>query len=215
MNKKIFIFGIGSLASTVYQLIQEIQEIEVIGFVVDDQYHKEDFFLNLPLYKLSTLGIENKLVTCIGYKSIRSRKNKFEELKSKGFEFINIIHPSAIISNKTIIGVNNIFFPQVCIEPNVKIGDNNIIWSQSLIGHDARIGDHNYISAKVLVAANSNLKDACFLGNSTSMINDLEIENETYLVAGSILFNNTKECNKYFGNPARKISEHLEEGIKI
>ena len=47
------------------------------------------------------------------------------------------------------------------------------------------------------------------------MINDLEIEDETYLVAGSFLFNNTNEHTKYFGNPARKIAEHKENGIEI
>ena len=44
MNKKILIFGIGPLATTVYHLIQEIKEIDVVGFIVDDDYHKEDFF---------------------------------------------------------------------------------------------------------------------------------------------------------------------------
>jgi UDP-N-acetylbacillosamine N-acetyltransferase len=215
MNKKILIFGIGPLARTVYHLIQEINDIDVVGFIVDDEYHKEDYFLNLPLYKLSLVSKETEIIICIGYKSIRRRKNKFEELKVKGFNFVNIIHPSATISQSATIGENNIIFPQVCIEPNVKIENNNIIWSQSLVGHDAKIGSHNYISAKVLVGGNSSLKNACFLGNSTSMINDLEIEDETYLVAGSFLFNNTKEHTKYFGNPARKIAEHKEEGIEI
>ena len=77
MNKKILIFGIGPLATTVYHLIQEIKEIDVVGFIVDDDYHKEDFFLNLPLYKLSLVSTENEIITCIGYKCIRNRKNKF------------------------------------------------------------------------------------------------------------------------------------------
>ena len=56
MNKKILIFGIGPLATTVYHLIQEIKEIDVVGFIVDDDYHKEDFFLNFLLL-FSTIPI--------------------------------------------------------------------------------------------------------------------------------------------------------------
>lgn len=215
MNKEILIFGIGPLSKTVYKLVQDIINIEVVGFVVDDEYHNEDTFLDLPLFKLSSASTEYEMVSCIGYKNIRNRKKKFIELQEKGFRFTNIIHPSVILCDGSEIGVNNIIFPSVCLEPNVKINDNNIIWSQSLVGHDAEIGSHNYISAKVLIGGNSKMGNSCFLGNATSMINDLEIEDETYLVAGSFLFNSTKQYTKYFGNPARRISEHKEEGIKI
>ena len=93
--------------------------------------------------------------------------------------------------------------------------NNNVIWSQTLVGHDAVIRNHNYISAKVLVGGNCEVKDLSFLGNATAMINDLVLETETYLIAGSFLFNNTLKSCKYIGNPARKVGEHLEEGIKI
>lgn len=215
MSKKILIFGIGPLAVTVFKLIQEIQEIEVVGFIVDDEYYDKETFLELPLFKLSLVSKEYEIITCIGYKSIRKRKSKFVELVEKGFKFTNIIHPTAVVCESVTIGINNIIFPQVCLEPNVEIGDNNIIWSQSLVGHDAKIHSHNYISAKVLVGGNSTIKNGCFLGNATNMINDLQLEAETYLVAGSFLFTDTQESTKYFGNPARKVSSHKEEGIKI
>ena len=215
MSKKILIFGIGPLAITVFELIQEINDIEVIGFIVDDEYHNNNNFLNLPLFKLSLADNNFEIITCIGYKSIRTRHSKFLELVDKGFRFTNIIHPTAVLCKGIKMGMNNIIFPQVCVEPNVEIGDNHIIWSQSLIGHDATIYSHNYISAKVLVGGNCTIRNRCFLGNATNMINDLELEDETYLVAGSFLFTDTQESAKYFGNPARKVSTHKEEGIKI
>lgn len=215
MNKEILLFGIGPLAKTVLSLIKEIDSICVKGFVVDDEYFIDKEFLGFSVFKLSEVPIENKIVVCIGYKNMRMRKEVYDKLKNKGFRFENIIHPTVYISENTIMGDNNIIFPNVCIEPNVKIGNNNIIWSQTLIGHDAIVYNHNYISAKVLIGGNSKVYDNSFLGNAVSTINDLIIETETYLVAGSFLFNNTQKFTKYFGNPARKIDTHQNSGILI
>lgn len=219
--EKIIIFGLGPLSKTVFELAKNDNKVEVVGFAADDAYCNEDSFCGLKIFKLSELLFsatfsEYKFILCIGYKSMRNRKLLFEKLKDFGFEFTNIIHPSVIIVEPLRIGVNNIIFPNVVIENNVTIGDNNIIWSQTLIGHDATIYNHNYIAAKVLFGGNCIMKDLCFLGNAVFMINNLHIESETYIIAGSGLFHNTQEeALKFIGNPARRIGSHSDTGILI
>lgn len=208
-------FGIGPLAATVYQLALDINSIEVKGFIVDDAYFKEPTFLDLPVYKLSEVDVSVEIVMCIGYKNMRSKKAKFEDLKNRGFKFANIIHPTVIICQNVIIGVNNILFPDVLLEPNVKIGDNNLIWSKSSVGHDAIIGNHNFMSGRVSVGGLCEVKDNCFLGVQVAMIQGLLIEDETNIVAGSFLYKDTSKSSRYFGSPAKKVSEHFDTGIEI
>lgn len=216
IKEQMLIFGIGPLSKTVVSLCKDIETIEIVGFIIDDEYYVEDKFIGLPVYKYSNVSKQDfKIVTCIGYKSMRKRKEIFLKLQSDGFLFTNIIHPSVTICNGFNIGVNNIIFPNVCVEPNVEIGNNNIFWSKTLLGHDCKIQNHNYIAAQVLVGGNATVKDNCFLGNATSMVNEVILEEETYLVAGSFLFNSTDKCTKYFGFPARKVSTHHENGIEI
>lgn len=212
---KLRIFGTGPLAKNVRQMINQIGENNVISYVVDDDYFSESVFDGLKVEKLSNIDNTIPLIICVGYKNMRKRIFVFEKLKNIGFQFINIIHPSVVIGENIEMGVNNIIFPNTCIENNVTIGNNNIIWSQTLIGHDAKIGNHNYLSARVLLGGNCILQDGCFLGNQVATINDLNIANETYLLAGCFLFQNTKPSNKYLGYPAKQIGEHLEEGINI
>lgn len=215
MSKPILFFGIGPLAATVYQLALDINSIEVKGFIVDDAYFKEPTFLDLPVYKLSEVDVSVEIVMCIGYKNMRSKKAKFEDLKNRGFKFANIIHPTVIICQNVIIGVNNILFPDVLLEPNVKIGDNNLIWSKSSVGHDAIIGNHNFMSGRVSVGGLCEVKDNCFLGVQVAMIQGLLIEDETNIVAGSFLYKDTSKSSRYFGSPAKKVSEHFDTGIEI
>ncbi len=218
---KVIIFGLGPLSKTVFEVAKNSNNIEIVGFAADDEYCKEDMFCELKIFKLSELLYNNnfenfKFVLCIGYKSMRNRKLLFDKLKYFGFKFTNIIHSSVIIVKPFKIGENNIIFPGVVIENNAEIGNNNIIWSQTLIGHDAAIQNHNYIAAKVLFGGNCIMKDLCFLGNAVFMINDLLISNESYIIAGSGLFNNIEtESLKYIGNPARKIGNHSNTGIII
>ena len=216
MSKKILIFGIGPLSKIVVSLCKDIETIDVVGFIVDDEFYKFDNFIDLPVFKYSTVSpFDFEIISCVGYKSMRKRKDIYNRLNNDGFKFTNIIHQSVTICDGFVLGENNIIFPNVCIEPNVELGNNNVIWSQTLLGHDCKIGNHNYIAANVLVGGNVFLKDNSFLGNSTSMINDIVIEEETYLVAGSFLYNSTEKFNKYFGMPARKVSSHIENGIEI
>jgi UDP-N-acetylbacillosamine N-acetyltransferase len=215
MSKPILFFGIGPLAATVYQLALDVNSIEVKGFIVDDAYFKELTFLDLPVYKLSEVDLSIEIVMCIGYKNMRSKKAKFEDLKNRGFKFANIIHPTVIICQNVTMGVNNILFPDVLLEPNVKIGDNNLIWSKSSVGHDAIIGNHNFMSGRVSVGGLCEIKDNCFLGVQVAMIQGLVIEDETNIIAGSFLYKNTSKASRYFGSPAKKVSEHFDTGIEI
>ena len=216
MNKEILVFGTGALSVSVYHLVKDINEINIIGFIVDDAYYTINTFLDLPVYKLSDVAPKaNEIICCIGYKSMRDRKQRYLDLKNRGFKFCNVVHPSVTLCENVSLGDNNIVFPQVCIEHSVRIGNNNIFWSQTLIGHDAKVENHNYVSAKVLIGGNVVVKENSFLGNAIAMINDVIIEDETYVVAGSFIFNSTEKYSKYFGNPARKVSEHKIDGIKI
>jgi len=220
--ENIIIFGLGPLSKTVYELAKHNHATQKIcGFAADDEYCKDELFCGLKIFKLSELLHNNafsqyKFILCIGYKSMRNRKLLFEKLSGYNFEFTNIIHPSVTIVGPLNIGVNNIIFPNVTVENNVTLGDNNIIWSQTLIGHDAVINNHNYIAAKVLFGGNCTMHDMCFIGNAVFMINDLEIKDETYIIAGSGLFNTTfEEGLKYYGNPAKRVGNHKETGIII
>ncbi len=215
MIEEIYLFGIGPLAETVYYIAEEIKTIEIKGFVIDDEYYDNELFLNKPVLKLSHVDKNIKMISCIGYKNMRNRKKIYIRLKSIGIKFTNIIHPSVIMSKDISLGENNIILPQVCIEPKVIIGNNNVIWSQTLIGHNSIIENHNYLSAKVLFSGNTKMNELCFIGNGVSMIDNLLIMNESYVVAGSMLYRNTKPFSKYFGNPAKKIGNHEDEGVKI
>jgi sugar O-acyltransferase (sialic acid O-acetyltransferase NeuD family) len=220
MNKPVIIFGIGPFAEMIYTMSEAMPDFRIEAFMADDDYCKEDTFCELPLKKYSeldeTMTEKYDFLLCIGYKKMRSRKIVFDKLMQKGCRFTNFIYPTVNILPKVTLGINNIILSDVTIESNAKIGDNNIFWTKTVVGHNDTIGSHNFFAANVTLAGNLTLGDLCFFGVAVFTIDGLTIRDETYLVAGSGLFTNTKKCTRYWGyNMAKKISTHEEKGIEI
>lgn len=215
---KLVIYGIGPFAKLLHHYLTNDCEYKVVAFCADEAYIKEKEFCGLPVVAFE--DIENiyspkkyKMLVAVGYSVMRNRKIMFDKAKSKNYKLINYIH-SSVINHNVQIGENNIVLAGCVIEPNVQIGNNNVFWSMTLLGHDCQIENHNYISAKCLISGDTKIKNLCFIGNATTMINGLVIENETYLVAGTNLRKSTKEYGMYIGNPA-KLLKLNQSGIVI
>jgi len=219
MNKPVIFFGVSDFAKMLYIWSKDMKDLNVVAFMADDKYCFDSEFYGLPVWKSSILNSEiieqYDFLICVGYKNMRNRKLIYDKLSEQGCHFINFIYPDVTILPEVQMGVNNIVLSNVVIENNAQIRNNNIFWSQTGIGHNVQIGNHNFFAANTTLAGNCVIGDLCFLGVAAFTINNLTIRDETFLVAGSGLFTNTKKSAKYWGNPAKKIATHETTGIII
>ena len=90
--KKIIIFGIGQIAELTYDLVQQIQNLEVVAFTANKENINSETFLKLPIYAIEE--IKKKLncndyyfVTAISYKNVNeNRENIYKEMKKEELE---------------------------------------------------------------------------------------------------------------------------------
>jgi len=201
MSKPVIFFGISVFAKMLYIISKDMSNLNVVAFMADDEYCSDAEFCGLPIWKSSI--IDSKMVEqydfliCVGYKNMRSRQAIHNKLLERGCRFINFIHPTVTILPEVQMGTNNILLSNVTIENSTKIGNNNVFWTRTIVCHNALIGDHNFFAPNVTLAGNCVIGNLCFFGVATFIINNLTIKDETYLVAGSGLFINTKESAKY------------------
>lgn len=219
MKKGIIIYGGGELAKLIAFYLSIDSHYKVEAFTVDRKFINTTDTTNIiPFDNIDIIfPPENyDMLIAVGYKCMRNREIMFNNARNKGYRLINFISSKALYYKDLIIGDNNIILPTAHIEPNVIIGNNNIIWSDTLLCHGLELGNHNYIAPKVVLGANSTIGDLCFFGTRSTMIDQLNIESETFLVAGSTLFTDTKSYYRYAGNPAKKLkNNHVEQGICI
>jgi sugar O-acyltransferase (sialic acid O-acetyltransferase NeuD family) len=221
MLKKIVIYGCGAFAKLMHYYFSTANQYEVVAFTVDSIFLQDTFIYGLPVIPFEDITDDYppsdfSMFVAIGYQRMRNRKILFEKAKNKQYLLVNYISSKAIAYHNLVLGENNVIMGNVNIEPFVKIGDHNIVWSDTLLGHDLVLGNYNYVAAKCLLAGNSIIGDLCFFGNGVTTIDHLMIANETYLVAGSVLFKDTKPYMRYFGNPAKPFRKsHEDYGIII
>ncbi len=217
---EVVIYGIGTFAKLLYYYFTKDSNYKVVAFCADRIYIKDKNFCNLPLIPFEDLERSYspekfKVFVAVGYSNMRARKIMFDKIKSKNYECVNYISSKAIIDSSFTIGENNVILENTVIEPFVKITNNNIIWSSSNICHDVFIDSHSFIAAQTLIGGFSKIKNNCFVGFNSTIIQNIVLENETLVGAKSLVLKNTKSFTKYIGNPAKSVSTHEQEGIKI
>jgi sugar O-acyltransferase (sialic acid O-acetyltransferase NeuD family) len=219
--KKLVIFGTSSFAKQMHYYFSSTADYHILGFALDREYIVEDNFLGLPVYSTEDLVAltKDENVRCflaLGYKNMRAREYKFNQLKSRGVNFVSYISPHAICQiDLTNIGENSIILANATIEPFSVIGDNVFIWTGVTICHDVVVDDHSFIAAGVVIGGHSVIGENCFLGFNSTVSSGVVLASETLLAANSFIQMDTKNAAFYAGSPATQKNTHLDKGIRI
>lgn len=216
---KVIIFGISDFAKQIAFYISQSKKYELAYFCVNKEYYVDSEFMGKKILifeeDLDNLSNEDfRFIIAVGYKQMRIRKKVFEAIKSKGYNLINYIHPTATIMGE-IKGEGNIILANTIIEPYSEVYDNNIIWSNSLLCHDSIIGSHNFIAASSVIGGFSKILDNNFIGFNSVVKENITVNKEVLIGAKSLVLKSPEDYSVYYGIPAVKIKLHKETGIEI
>jgi sugar O-acyltransferase (sialic acid O-acetyltransferase NeuD family) len=207
--KKVIVIGSGGHAKVVIDILEEMSGIEIIG-VTSKSLDKNTTFCNYPV-----LGDDNSLKDydrnvyyCAmglgGYSDNKLRESVFDYVKSLGMFFINVIHPTAIISRKSVLGEGIVIFPGVILNTDTVIGNNTIIATRSSVDHETVIGDHVLVSAGVTIGAYSVINNGSLLALGSKVISGIVIGKNSLIAAGAVVVKNVPDNSRVFGVPAKQ-----------
>jgi len=208
--KKIVVIGSGGFSKQVIELIEQIntacQEYELIG-IIDD--NKSLHGTNILGYKIigdteyiNQFSQQEEVYGVIAIADGEVRKQISQKLKN--INWVNLIHPSVILSKYSEIGYGNIICAGVVINPDFKIGNHSHINIGTTLGHDVSISDYVTIMPGCRISGNVLLKSNSMLGTGSTIIQGLTIECNVILGAGSVVTKNTEQNYLYVGIPAQK-----------
>lgn len=101
------------------------------------------------------------------------RKKLYCKYTELGYEFLNLIHPSTIISESVRIKDSVQIMAGCIIQNNVTIEENSIINTGSIIEHDCFIGN------------------SCHIAPGSILCGSVKVDSNVFLPAGSIIKQNT------------------------
>lgn len=133
------------------------------------------------------------------------RKKKADIIRSKGGQFVNIIHPSANIAPSCVLGTGVIVGAFTTVSINTNIHDDVLIQDHCNIGHDGIVeqGSHLYVGVKLCGRNKVGSQSSLFTGSI--IYPDVKIGEGCTVGAGSVVSRKVKDGETVLGNPAKKL----------
>ena len=192
-RKNVMIFGFGGHAKVALDILQERDDVRVMGFVDDDpnkigQEYRGVSVLGDFKKVIESVPKSNELIWFVAIGSNKIRKKVFNDLQSKDFDFVNALHPSAVLSKTAVIGTNVLIGANCVVNADAIVNDNSIINTGATVDHDCIIGKNAHIAPGSSLGGDVNVGDNCLLGIGVNVNRGINIGSGSTIVSGTTVF---------------------------
>ncbi|OLS38881.1 hypothetical protein BTR22_04310 [Alkalihalophilus pseudofirmus] len=207
--KSIVVIGSGGFSKQVIEIIEQInlinQEYKLLGIIDDNKNIVGTEVLGYEVIGdtdyIKHFSQQKEIYGVIAIADGEVRKQISRKLNT--LRWVNLIHPSATISDYAKIGKGNIICAGVVINPDFQMGNHSHINIGSTIGHDVSMLDYVTVMPGSRISGNVTLKSNSMVGTGSIIIQGLTIEENVVLGAGAVVTKNTESNSLYVGIPAR------------
>jgi sugar O-acyltransferase (sialic acid O-acetyltransferase NeuD family) len=145
----------------------------------------------------------------LGIGSVRSsalRSQLYKMARELGFEFINAIHPTAIISPTAKLGWGVAVMAGAIVNPGATIGDNVIVNTGAIVDHDCTIADHSHIAPGACLSGAVRVGRNCHVGVGACVLQGIVIGDNATIGAGAVVVRDVAPGATVVGVPAKSLS---------
>lgn len=197
----IIIVGAGGFGREVYQWCLFDQGGHTVkGFLAQNQNELNGFDIDAEILgheKDYIIQENDRFIMAIGNVNIKEKVAK--ELKSKGAEFLTLIHPTAIISENSTIGEGVVICPHVIVTDSVSIDDFAMLNIYSSCGHDAKVGAYCILSPYATLNGGAVLEDKVFMATHSMVAGSKRVGSGSIIGAESLVLHDVPRNTKVLG----------------
>lgn len=195
----ILVYGAGGTGKEVIDYIKGTHTYEIYG-IIDRRYPDLKEVFGVPvvgskddLDRLYAAGIR-KIINAVAFQDrTHYRKEIFEMLQKKGFEFVNIIHKTASIEPSVKLGVGNMICAGTIISSGAWIGNNCLINNGSIISHDCIVSDHCHVASGAILAGYVTVGENTLIGQNCTVNVGVKIGKNVVIQNGVHVFKDVKD----------------------
>lgn len=207
--KNLVIIGASGFAREMYDLAMTCYgsepDFKVKGFLSDNPSKIESMGYPPVLNTVTDYEPEANDVFFCAIGNVYHRKKTVELILSKGGQFINLIHPTAIISPSVKLGIGVGIKAYCVLASDVTVEDFTFLQSSVIMGHDVHVGRFCQVNSFAFFAGYVRVHDMVSVNAGVRIIQNVVVEEESVVGIGSVVLNRVKKNTTVFGNPAKRI----------
>lgn len=208
--KDLVIIGAEGFAREAYDLAhycygEGSDELRVKGFLSDNPSNIESLGYPPVLAKVAEYQPQPDDVFFCAIGTPAHRKKTVEIIQNKGGQFINLIHPTSVISPSVKLGTGIGIKAFCVIASDVEIGDFTFLQSSVIMGHDVKIGKYCQVNSFSFFAGYAQVQDRSVINAGARLIQNTIVEEDAVVGMGSVVLKRVKSGTTVFGVPATRI----------
>lgn len=207
--KNLVIIGASGFAREMYDLALACygsqSDFRVKGFLSDNPSNIEAMGYPPVLNTVTDYEPEENDVFFCAIGNLYHRRKTVEIILSKGGKFINLIHPTAIISPSVKLGIGVGIKAYCVLASDVTVEDFTFLQSSVIMGHDVHIGRFCQVNSFAFFAGYVRVHDMVSVNAGVRIIQNVVVEEEAVVGIGSVVLNRVRKNSTVFGNPAKRI----------
>jgi sugar O-acyltransferase (sialic acid O-acetyltransferase NeuD family) len=206
--RRLLIVGAGNFGREVLAWATDIRssEWEIGGFLDSRSNILDGYDIPLPILGdplTFEFSAADRVVCALGDPGFKLRYCR--DLERRGAAFETLIHPTAIVGPRCVIGAGGVLCPRAILTCDVRIGKFVTLNIVAAAGHDALLGDGCTLSGHALVGGHAKLGEGVFLGSHAVVAPRVKVGDYGRIGAGSAAVRDVPEGVTVFGVPATEL----------
>jgi len=115
------------------------------------------------------------------------RQAVFDGFALRGYRFLTLRHPSAILADDAVIGEGTQLHAGSIVQTGARIGANVLLNTGAQVDHDCEIGAHCHLAPGVVLSGGVRIGPGCHVGTGAVVIQNLAIGAGAVIGAGALI----------------------------
>lgn len=162
-----------------------------------------------PLQKAREEGIRQAFVGCGCIGGYGRRKAYYDLALETGFQLINIVDPSAVVSPLASLGRGIFIGKNAVVNAYASLGDQVIVNTASIIEHNCHLAPFVNIAPNCTLCGSVQAKTCAYLGAGSTVRQCITLGEECFVGMGSLLLQDVPDRRTFYGHPAKDHGPYL------
>lgn len=131
------------------------------------------------------------------------RRTVQQRLEKKGFRFVTVRHPSAVVSQFARVATSAQLLATSVVQANADVGAGCIVNTGAIVEHDARLGDYVHVACGAVLCGHVHIGGGSHVGAGSTVKEGVALGADTVVGAGAVVLKSFPGGSILLGVPAR------------